>query len=91
MRNVLLSIALFVSACATTSDTTATGARVNVAAVRQEIQEQASDRRVTSMGKVTPDRAVVFTQLSTGGRQEETWTKASGTWKLEGTAQVSSN
>jgi len=94
MRNVILSIALFVSACATTSTNTA-GPRVNVASVRHDINEQiqadTADRSVISMGKVTGDRAVVFTQLKTGARQEETWSKAGGNWKLETAAQVSAN
>ena len=94
MRTVILFIALSVSACATTATNTA-GPRVNVAAVRHEIsdtiQSDTADRSVTSMGKVTADRAIVFTQLKTGARQEETWSKTGGSWKLETAAQVSSN
>lgn len=94
MRTLLLSIALCLSACATTSRTTA-GPRVNIAEVRHEIddaiQSAKADRNVTSMGKVTADRAVVFTQLKNGDRQEETWSKTAGAWKLENTARVSTN
>ena len=60
---------------------------VNVASVRHEINDtihkETNDRDVTSMGKVSGDHAVVYTSTKTGGRQEETWVKAGGTWKLD--------
>lgn len=89
MRNTLLAIVIAVSACAS-------GPRpVNVAAVRTEInttiQSSAGDRTVTSMGKTSVDRATVFTTTKTGVRQEETWIKANGSWKMENAAALTAN
>ncbi len=89
MRNTLLALVLAVSACAS-------GPRpVNVAAVRTEInqtiQASSADRTVTSMGKTTPERATVFTTSKTGTRQEETWVKAGGSWKMENSAALNTN
>ncbi|CAN5764807.1 hypothetical protein BH11MYX3_BH11MYX3_43770 [soil metagenome] len=60
---------------------------VNVAAVRHQIndtiQDQAHDRSVTSMGKVSADHAVVFTTSKAGVRAEESWTKDASGWRLE--------
>ena len=84
MRSLLLACVLFVSACATTG-----GANrpVNVASVRSEIngqiQSESGDRTIHSMGKVTAERAVVYTTKKDGSRQDETWVKAAGVWKLE--------
>jgi len=66
----------------------ATGPRaVNVAAVRHDIndtiQSQQADRTVTSMGKTTSERAVVFTTTKAGVRQEETWVRDGSGWKLD--------
>lgn len=73
------------SACATTGH--GASAPINVAVVRHEIADtiraQAGDRAITSMGRVTADRAVVFTSLRTGGRQEEAWVKHGGQWTLD--------
>lgn len=90
MRNTLLALVFALSACA------ATGPRpVNVAAVRTEINEtiqsSSADRSVTSMGKTTPERATVFTTSNTGTRQEETWVKANGSWKLENASALTAN
>jgi hypothetical protein len=89
MRNTLLALVIAVSACAS-------GPRpVNVAAVRTEInqtiQSSSADRTVTSMGKTTPERATVFTTSKTGTRQEETWVKANGSWKMENSAALNTN
>jgi hypothetical protein len=90
MRNVLPFVLALFTACA------ATGPRpVNVASVRNEInatiQAEHGERSVTSMGKVTNDHAVVYTTLAAGGRQEETWVKTAGAWKLEKSEKVVSN
>lgn len=90
MRTILLALVFATAACA------AGGPRpVNVAAVRAEINEtiQASsaDRTVTSMGKTANDRATVFTTNKSGARQEETWVKANGAWKLENAAALNAN
>ena len=89
MRNTRLAIVIAVSACAS-------GPRpVNVAAVRTEInttiQSSAGDRTVTSMGKTSADRATVFTTTKTGVRQEETWIKANGSWRMENSAALTAN
>jgi hypothetical protein len=88
MRTVVASL-LFIAACAS-------GPRpVNVAHVRAEIVETidatSKDRKVTSMGKTTDDRAVVYTTLASGGRQEEVWVKQNGAWKMETATAVSAN
>lgn len=66
----------------------ATGPRpVNVASVRNEINgtlsSQNADRSVTSMGKTSTERAVVYTTSKAGVRQEETWVKDGASWKLD--------
>jgi hypothetical protein len=86
---LFLSLLLLSSACASTiggGPTTSSG-RVNVASARHEInesiQQTTNDRSVTSMGKVTAESAIVYTTSRTGARQEESWTKVSGSWKLD--------
>jgi hypothetical protein len=84
MRSFICAL-LFSAACATTN----TGANhpTNVAHVRLEIasamQTQSPERTIAAMGKTTDDRAVVYTKTKTGTRQEETWVRANGTWKLD--------
>jgi hypothetical protein len=85
MRSLLLAIILS-SACA--ASTVNTAGPVNVAAVRNEINgsiraEPGSDRTIHSMGKVTHERATVFTTSKSGVKQEETWVKDGSGWKLE--------
>jgi hypothetical protein len=76
--------ALVLSACATTSNGTHP---TNVAHVRLEIaaamQTQSPERSIASMGKTTDDRAIVYTTTKAGARQEETWVRANGSWKLD--------
>lgn len=85
MRNLLLAILLSVSACAATS----TGAAhpTNVAHVRQQIwaamQTQSPERTISSMGKTSDVRAVVYTKSKAGARQEETWVRDGNGWKLD--------
>jgi hypothetical protein len=89
MRAVLFSVLL--AACAHSS-----GPRpINVHAVRVEIKETIADspgtegpRSIVSMGRVTSDSAVVYTDSPTSGRHEETWTKASGHWQLQSSRDV---
>ena len=81
MRSFFL--ALLLSACATTSGPRPT----NVAHVRQQIwaamQTQAPERTIAAMGKTTDERAVVYTTTKAGARQEETWVRDNGSWKLD--------
>ena len=81
MRAIFL--ALVFSACATTSGPHPT----NVAHVRADIwatmKSQPPERTIQAMGKTTPDRAVVYTRSKTGARQEETWVRDNGTWRLD--------
>jgi hypothetical protein len=83
MRNFLFAILL--SACATTS--TGASRPVNVAHVRLQIQSamqtQAPDRTITAMGHTTDTSAIVYTTSKSGARQEETWVRANGEWKLD--------
>jgi hypothetical protein len=89
---IFIALAFALTACASSG-----GANrpVNVAAVRHEINDtihaEKGDRDVTSMGKVRADSAVVYTTSKSGVRQEETWSKAGGSWKLEKAAALSAN
>lgn len=91
MRLVITLVIALASACSTTSTVgggpASSGTRVNVATVRAEINAAisatAADRTVTSMGKATPDKAVVFTTTTSGVRAEETWTRSTAGWALE--------
>lgn len=88
MRSIFLALALF-TACATT----AANRPVNVAAVRNEIngtiRSHENDRSIHSMGKVTAERAVVYTTNKSGAKQEETWVRnGAGGWKLEGSSAL---
>jgi len=95
MRSIFFVLAL-TTACATTHTNT-----VNVAAVRHEINDtindQHGDRSIYSMGKVTADHAIVYTEGKDGSKQEENWSKTDGTWrqenatKLSGTPQAEGN
>jgi hypothetical protein len=91
MRSILLALAIaMTTACA---PSTRPGV-VNVAAVRSqingEIHSTTNDRSIRSMGKVTPERAVVYTTSNDGAtRQEEIWVKSGGAWKQESATQLS--
>lgn len=90
---IAVSLALALGACApavTTSSTTASHP-VDVAAVRREIKgEIARDtsgrlqaaRPIVSMGHVTRELAVVYTD-SAGTRYEETWVRSGAAWTLK--------
>jgi len=82
MRAIFLAL-VFSAACATTGANHPT----NVAHVRLQIQAamhtQAPERTITAMGHTTEDSAVVFTTTKAGARQEETWVRANGSWKLD--------
>ncbi len=87
MRHVIALAIALCTACA------ASGPRpVNVAAVRAEIRETiavtSGDRDITSMGKTSRERAIVYTTRKDGTRQEETWVKTGETWKLESATPV---
>jgi hypothetical protein len=85
MRSIFLALVLF-TACA------AQPKHVNVAYVRRDINEvikaDGPDRSIYSMGKVTEERAVIYTTKPDGSRQEETWAKTAGVWKLENATAV---
>jgi hypothetical protein len=91
MRAVLLSIALSITACAHTSGPRA----INVHAVRVAIADtieaspgDAGPRSIISMGKVTADSAVVYTESPTRSRHEETWIKGPSGWTLQDSRDV---
>ena len=85
MRTILFALSITIaSACA---PATRPGT-VNVAAVRSEINgtihSTANDRSIHSMGKVTPERAVVYTTSKDGAtKQEEVWVRSGDSWKQE--------
>ncbi len=80
MRPLLLSVVL--AACVHSSPPRG----VNVAAVRHEIRDAIAaskePRKITSMGQVTQDQAVVFTVVGTEQR-EETWHRTPKGWQLQ--------
>ena len=66
---------------------------VNVAAVRSEIngtiRSHENDRSIHSMGKVSPEKAVVYTTSKDGAtKQEEVWVKSSEGWKQESSTKL---
>ena len=82
MRTVITSL-FFVVACATANR------GINVHTVRTEIKDEiaahpgdAGPRTIISMGKVTNDSAVVFTEHPGAPRQEETWVRGPHGWAL---------
>ncbi|NVB77485.1 MAG: hypothetical protein HOV81_03740 [Kofleriaceae bacterium] len=89
MKAVVFAFIVSLSACATTSTTSQSKSHpVNVAAVRTEIKSaieaapgDAGPRTIYSMGKVTQESAVVYTEASSG-RHEEMWMKGPQGWKL---------
>lgn len=88
VTTLLLSLSLSFTACAGSQ----AKRPINVAAVRHEINDtiavQTNDRSVTSMGKVTAERATVFTTAKTGLRAEETWVKSDAGWKLDSSTAI---
>ncbi len=87
MRNFIAVSIIAGLALGTGCATSGANRPINVAAVRHDIndtiQSTNADRSVTSMGKVSAERAVVYTTAKSGQRQEEVWVKSNGTWTLE--------
>jgi hypothetical protein len=85
MRSIFFALALTFAATACTKPNPR---YVNVASVRSEIngtiRSTTNDRTIHSMGKVTADRAIVYTTSKDGAtKQEESWVKDGPTWRLE--------
>lgn len=76
MRSILAALVL----CACAQSPVDHPRAVNVAAIRHEIQA-VDERPIISMGHVTDDAAVVYTEQN-GERREETWQRAPDGWKL---------
>jgi hypothetical protein len=84
----MLSLVLSFTACASTSST---GPRpINVHAVRVAIKDSIETtpggegpRSIVSMGKVTAESAVVYTESAEQVRHEETWIKIDAGWRLQ--------
>lgn len=86
MRTLLFSLVLAATACA--SNSAGPGGKVNVYYVRQDIKSaieaspgEAGPRSIVSMGAVTNDRAVVYTDAK-DGRREETWVRGANGWTM---------
>jgi hypothetical protein len=83
MRALLLSIVMS-AACAHGGQ----AHYVNVASVRQDIKQvidhdQTQPRAIVSMGHVTDESAVVYTQANDSApRREESWTRTQDGWRL---------
>lgn len=90
-KAVLLSFVLAVTACAHS-----TGAHpIDVHSVRVAIKgridaapNDAGPRAIISMGKVTEDSAIVYTQSQNHSRLEETWVKGPSGWTLQESRRV---
>jgi hypothetical protein len=87
MRSLLFVILIAACAPATRPGT------VNVAAVRSEIngtiRSTENDRIVTSMGKVTPEKAVVYTTSKDGAtKSEEVWVRSGNAWTKESASKI---
>jgi len=77
MRTIIFAALL--SACTTS----VTGGRVNIPATRHAIQtEIGGERSIVSMGNVSDDKAVVYTQVGKDAstRREEVWVKTGDHW-----------
>ena len=89
MRSFFFVIAVSLSACATTQPQS----HANIPLIRHQINDtiaaEHGDRTIHSMGKVTDDHAVVYTTGKDGAKQEETWVKSGGVWKLEAKTAIS--
>jgi hypothetical protein len=90
MRSLLFVLMIAACAPATRPGT------VNVASVRSEIggtiRSTDNDRTILSMGKVTPERAVVYTKSKDGAtKQEEVWVRSGEAWKKESATKLSEN
>jgi hypothetical protein len=91
MRSILLALSITIAtACA---PATRPGT-VNVAMVRSEIngsiRSTTNDRAIHSMGKVTPEKAIVYTTSKDGAtKQEEVWVRDGSSWKQESSSKIS--
>jgi hypothetical protein len=77
MRTIIFAVLL--AACTTS----VTGGRVNIPATRHDIQtEIGTDRAIVSMGNVTEDKAIVYTQVGKDAstRREEVWVRSGDKW-----------
>jgi hypothetical protein len=97
MRAILFTLGIsfvLTAACAHTS----AGSHVNVAAVRHDILDtiksdgSAPQRTIVSMGHVTADSAVVYTQEKPGApKHEEMWARDTSGWKLKDSKDLASS
>jgi len=91
MRNFVFGLVI-ASACASTS----TNRPVNVAVIRHEIVDAIAKqsaagqppRSIVSMGHVSADSAVVYTQTELPQKHEETWVHSADGWKLQDTKDL---
>jgi len=89
MRSIMFAVVVALAACAGPT-TTSKGGHVNVAVVRQDIKKEIGDeRKIISMGKVTPTTAQVYTEVEGQPRHEEMWARGpDGQWKLQQSRDV---
>lgn len=91
MRSFVFACLISLAACAHSTG-------INVHAVRTEIKDSiaahpgdAGPRTIISMGKVTHDSAVVFTERQGQPHQEESWVRGPSGWTLSATHEVGSS
>lgn len=92
MKALLFGLLVSTAACATSSSSAQRP--INVHVVRVDIQQSIGDtndgaRKIYSMGKVTADSATVYTEGTTG-RREESWNKGPNGWALRESHELTS-
>ena len=90
MRSILFALSITVAAACAPATRPGT---VNVASVRSDINDSihdtTNDRTIHSMGKVTEDKAIVYTTSKDGTtKQEEVWVRDGETWKQQSASKI---
>ena len=95
MRSIIFISIVFAAACSTATPRpqTATNAQLRFEIARAIARDSAGQqpRRITRVGEVTADSAIVYTAPNTasGAGQEERWVRADDGWKLAGSKPIS--
>ena len=93
MRSILFALSITVAAACAPATRPGT---VNVASVRSDISDSihdtTNDRTIMSMGKVTDQKAVVYTTSKDGmTKQEEVWVRDGDSWKQESASKITAS
>jgi hypothetical protein len=95
MRSILFALSITIATACASSSSPRPGT-VNIAAVRSDINDSirstTNDRSIHSMGKVTPDQAVVYTTSKDGAtKQEEVWVREGDAWKQQSSTKITAS